>query len=360
MIRALWVGLLALAWMAASPAAAASRLFSDEAPLKIVITGPFPTLVRAAKTSTNPYPATLSVTDGAGAAQTMPIQMSARGLTRRTAGYCSFPPLALIFDKTKAHGTLFQGQHRLKLVTYCKNQDDFEQRVVLEYLAYKLYNLITPMSFRARAADVTYRKDETDAGVTRFGFLLEDIDDVAERNHLAKLTAATRQILPAQLDAHAAVRGTLFEFMISNLDWEFLAGPAGVDCCHNSRFLAAKGATPATARAIVPVPYDWDYSGFVDSPYAGPPEGIRSVNRTTDRFYRGYCITTGEVPSVIEEYRAHRAAMMAVIDGEPRLKANFRSKAARFIDGFFTLLDDPERVQSQIVKHCRQGTLSSD
>lgn len=352
MIRALWFGLMAVAWAAASSSAAESRLFVDEAPLKIVITAPFPELVRNAKTNTSPYPASLSVTDGAAAAQSLPIQVNARGLTRRTAGYCAFPPIGLTFDKATAHGTIFQGQHKLKLVTYCRTPSDYEQRIVLEYLTYHLYNLITPMSFRVRAADVTYRKDDKDAGVTRFGFLIEDIDDVAQRNHLQKLTAATRQISRAQLNPHAEARAALFEFMIGNLDWDFLAGPAGVDCCHNGRFLAARGATPANATSVVPVPYDWDYSGLIDAPYSGVPEGI-PINRLTDRYFRGYCESSGEIAAVIEEYRARRAEMMAVINGEARLNPSFRAKSTRFLEGFFTLLDDPARVQSQIVRHCR-------
>ena len=352
MIRALWIGLLALAWVGASPAAAKSRLFGDEAPLKIVVTAPFPALVGAAKTSTNPFPATLSVSEGGGAAQTLAIQLKARGLTRRTAGYCQFPPLALTFDKATTHGTVFQGQHKLKLVTYCRPPADYEQRIVLEYLAYRLYNLITPMSYRVRAADVTYRKDERDAGMTRFGFLVEDIDDVADRNDRDRLSAASHQVPATRLDAHAAARATVFEYMIGNLDWELLAAAPGTDCCHNSRFIAARDAVPATATAVAPVPYDFDYSGFVDSPYAGPPPSI-PIQRLTDRFYRGYCVSSGEIPSVLAEYRSHRAEMMALINGEARLTPAFKTKTARFMDGFFTLLDDPGRVQSQIVKHCR-------
>ncbi|HEX7761474.1 MAG TPA: hypothetical protein VF459_18350 [Caulobacteraceae bacterium] len=352
MIRTLWVGLVALACMGASPAAAKSRLFSDDAPLKIVISAPFPALVRAAPTSTKPFAAALSVAEGAGPAQSVPIQLSARGLTRRTAGYCQFPPLALKFDKATVRGTPFQGQNKLKLVTYCRPQADYEQHIVLEYLAYRLYNLITPMSYRVRAADVTYRKDDSDAGVTRFGFLVEDIDDVADRNDRDRLTAASHQVSATQLDAHAAARVTLFEYMIGNLDWELLASAPGTDCCHNSRFIAARGATPATASAVVPVPYDFDFSGLVDAPYSGPPDGI-PVSRLTERYYRGYCVSNGEIPAVAQEYRAHRAEMMALIDGEPRLNPTFRAKTDRFMEGFFALLDDPGRIQSQIVRRCR-------
>lgn len=352
MIRALWLGLTAVAWMLASPAAAKTELFSEEAPLQLVINAPFPALVRAAKTSTNPFPATLSVTDGAGPAQSFPIELRARGLTRRTGGYCSFPPLSLTFDKATVKGTIFQGQKRLKLVTYCNTPADQEQRIVLEYLAYRLYNLVTPLSYRVRAAEVTYRNGDKDSGLKRFGFLIEDIDDVAERNHRQELEATSKQITAAQLDARAAGRAALLEYMISNLDWDFLAASAGEDCCHNSRFLAAKDATPGTATAVVPLPYDFDYSGLVDAPYAVVPESLR-VNGVTDRLYRGYCVSTGEMPAVIEEFRSQRAGMMALINGDPRLNSRFRAKAARFMDGFFAVLDDPARVQAQIVKKCR-------
>jgi len=351
MIRAFRFGIAALACALAFPAAAQSRLFSDDTPLKIVLSAPFPALVRAAKTSMNPYPATLTVTEGAQPAQTLPIQVRARGLTRRTAGFCEFPPLQLQFgEKATLKSTVFRGQHKLKLVTYCRDHADFEQRIMLEYLAYKLYNVITPMSYRVRPAQVTYRSNDKDAGVSRFGYLIEDLDDVAERNHAKPLTLASHQINATQFDAHAAGRAALFEYMIGNLDWDFLAGPKGAECCHNSRFIAADDKAPL--QGVVPIAYDFDFSGFVDSPYAGPPEGL-PVTKLTQRLYRGYCVSSGEIPSVIKEFQGHRAEMMALINGDPRLEPRFKGKAARFMDGFFTLLDDPARVQKEIVQHCR-------
>ena len=352
MIKAISVGMAALAWMLATPAAAKQSLFTDEAPLQLVINAPFPTLVRAAKTSTNPFPATLTVTDGANPAQTMPVELRARGLTRRTGGYCSFPPLSLTFDKTKVEGTPFQGQKKLKLVTYCNIPADQEQRIVLEYLAYRLYNLVTPLSYRVRAADVTYSNGDKDDGLKRFGFLIEDIDDAASRNKLKEMKAASKQVKAAQLDPRAAGRAALLEYMVGNLDWDFLAAPAGADCCHNSRFLAAKGATPATASAVVPLPYDFDYSGFVDAPYAVVPEALK-VSSVTERLYRGYCVSTAEMPAVIDEFRGKRTEMMAVINNEPRLNPRYRAKAAKYLDGFFAVLDDPAKVDAQIVKKCR-------
>lgn len=351
MVRAL-LGLVALAWFLATPAMAADKLFADQAaPLRITLTAPFPALEREAKTSLKPVPATLTLTDQSGATQSFPIQVRPRGISRRKV-YCAFPPIYLMFDKAAMKASLFHGQHHLKLVTYCHTGADYEQRIMLEYLVYKLYNLITPMSLKARAAEVTYRSSPSDPGITRFGFLIEDVNKAAERNGGEVLNGPSHMVSLGQLDAHATTRATLLEYMVGNLDWEFLASAPGEKCCHNSRLVAAPGATPATARNVAPLPYDFDFTGFVNPPYAGPPEGI-PIDSLTQRFFRGYCALSGEIPSVAQEYLAHRADMMALIDNQPGLNASFREKADRFLDGFFAVLNDPARMQSQLIRHCR-------
>jgi hypothetical protein len=351
MIRAFWLALVGLIWALAAPATAQTRLFSTDAPLRITLTAPFPTLVRAAKTKLDPYPATLTVTDGTAPAQNLAIQIRPRGISRRVGGFCTFPPLQLRFgDKAALKETVFRGQKKLKLVTYCQDHDDYEQRIMLEYLAYRLYNTVTPMSYRVRAAQVTYRSSDQDKGVTRFGYLIEDIDDLADRNHAKVLELKPHQITAAQFDARGAIRAAMLEYMIGNLDWDFLGAAAGQECCHNSRFVAASDQPPL--KGVTPLVYDFDFSGFVDSPYAGPPVGL-PVQKITDRLYRGYCANNAEIPAVVDEYKAHRADMMGLINGQPGLDARVKAKTVRFMDGFFTTLDDPAKVESQIVKRCR-------
>jgi hypothetical protein len=351
MVRAV-LALVALAWMAAAPTLASPDLFADDAPpLHFTLTAPFATLAAKAKYSLDAYPASLTLSDGTASAQSFPIQVRPRGISRRKM-YCAFPPLYLSFDKSAMHGTPFHGQKKLKLVTFCRPVADYEQRVMLEYLVYRLYNQITPMSYRVRAAEVTYRDGPNAQGVTRFGYLIEDIKDVADRNQREELKGPSHMVSLAQLDAHAAARAALFEFMIGNLDWEQLASAPGEACCHNIKLLAAPGATPATAREVTPVPYDFDSTGFVDPPYAGPPAGV-PVDSLTQRYYRGYCGISAEIPSVAQEYLAHRADMKAAIDRQPGLTAGFRDKADRYLDGFFAIIGDPGRLQSQVIKHCR-------
>ena len=355
MVRAFWLGLLALGLMLASPAVAKPHLFDDDAgPLKIVLTAPFPELIRNDRgTVLAHYAASLVVTDGDDPAITLPIQVSARGISRRIAGYCSFPPILLTFDKASAKGTLFKGQKKLKLVTYCRTPPDYEQRIRLEFLAYRLYNMITPISLKVRPAEVTYRNSLTDAGVTRFGYLIEDINDAADRNDRDKLSGTTHQVSLRQLDPHAAAEAAMFEFMISNLDWDMLAATPGTECCHNIRLLAAHDATPATATAVVPVPYDFDFSGYVDAPYASPPASIADLDSVTQRYYRGYCASNGEVASVAAEYSAHRDQMLALIANDPVLTQGFKDKTTRYLGDFFEILNDPSRLQRMVINHCR-------
>jgi len=74
---------------------------------------------------------------------------------------------------------------------------------------------------------------------------------VVKRNEQERLRGVKR-ISASQLDAAAAARYAVFEYMISNLDWAMTAGPAGADCCHNARLMGAKGVTGAST-GLIPV-----------------------------------------------------------------------------------------------------------
>lgn len=350
MLGWLGIGAVALALLAAAPASSQTPLFGDDAPIAVTLTGPFAELARTDRTPQS-YPATLTLAQGPGAPQTFQVQIQARGYSRRVLGYCRFPPLFLRFDKAEVKKTLFAHQKKLKLVTYCNPESGYDQHIVLEYLAYRLYNLVTPMSLRVRAAEVTYKSGAADPGLTRFGYLIEPVNDAADRNDRDELAAASRQVSKAQLDARATAMATLFEYMIGNLDWEYLAGPPG-SCCHNAKLVAARNASAATATDVVPIPYDYDSSGFVDPPYAMPPAGF-PIESVTDRYYHGYCVSTPAMGVAIDEFRARRQAMTALIEAEPHLNAASRAKAERYLDGFFAVLDDPRRVQREIIDRCR-------
>jgi hypothetical protein len=327
-----------------APASAQTPLFSDNSELPILIEGPIGALVRAAPRSTNALPAALTV-----AGRRFDIQLAPRGFSRRTLGICNFPPLRIDLDGER-QGTVLQGQNKLKLVTRCQSGTAYEQLTVLEYTAYRLYNEITPLSFRVRPVRTTYRDSGRRREEVQFNFLIEDVDDLARRNQRVALDVQTREVASSQLDPQQAAIVGIFQYMIGNLDWDMVQGPEGEECCHNGKLLAAS----ATSRErVIPVPYDFDFSGFVNAPYAQPPEGI-PVRNVRSRHYRGLCRYNEQAQAAAELFRARREQLYAVIDGETRLNEQRRRTAREYIEGFFEILDDPRRFQRQIIDDCRR------
>ncbi len=319
----------------------ATPLFAALDPIDITITGPVNDIVRKMASSTDPRPATLNIGD-----ETLEIELSARGNSRRRPDVCKFPPLRVRFAAPPAEGSLFQKQKTLKLVTHCRAQESFQRHTLLEYAAYRMYNEVTEASFRVRFANVRYVDSGSGKTVAeRIGFFIEDADDVAKRLGMKEISAGKLSI--AQHDPAAAARAALFFHLIANHDWSMLAGPEG-ECCHNGKLL---GADKAAATGLTYLPYDFDYSGFVDAPYAAPPEdfGIKSV-RT--RYYRGDCALNAELTTAAAEFRDRRAAIEAAIRATPKLDTKTAEKAVGFLEGFFDDIADDAAV-AKLAKRCR-------
>lgn len=349
MLKHFWLG-LAAAFLFAGPAAAQHPLFAENSELEVTIEAPFSTLIRAARRNTDPHPGAL-ILNGRGEPQRYELLVSARGQTRRTTDRCNFPPLLINFENNALRETLFRGQNRLKMTTHCRPGPNYAQYYALEYTAYRLYNEITPFSFRVRPLRVTYRDTEGRRDDdTRFAFFVEDEDDLARRNGRVALEIETRTTIASQLNAEAAARLALFQFMIGNVDWDMLESAQGRACCHNTRLMAVSETSPAD---LIAAPYDFDSAGFVDAPYAAPPEGLDLAN-VRERYYRGYCRHNDQLPAAIALFQSRRAALTAVIENETRIPEQRRRTARRYIDDFFEVISNPERVQRQLIARCRR------
>jgi hypothetical protein len=309
----------------AGAAQPATPLFASDAPIRVTIQGPMASL--ASNRSEVPRAATMTV-DGVA----YPIALSPRGITRKTSDICDFPPLRVQLTGTAPAGSLFDHQRRLKLVTHCKRAADFQQKVLLEYAAYRLYNLMSPLSFRARLANIDYLDETGRPYVSRVGFFIEDFDDVAKRNDMRD--AHMGSLVPlSQIDPQAGGRMAVFEYMISNYDWSMRAAPKGEECCHNGRLLAG-GAN----GLLTPVPYDFDYSGLVDAPYATPPEGI-PVSNVRQRNYRGYCVHFAQARAAAAQISPRRAEFIGLFATIPGLDQRSQGRAASYIQAFFNDVD---------------------
>ena len=337
---------LIAAILAASPAAAIepsppTPLFANDVPIRLTIQGPIGQIARGAEDSTAPRPASLIL---AAPPETHAIRLSARGLTRRLKQTCTFPPLRVELAQPAA-ASLFAGQRRLKLVTHCRSSEGFQQHLLLEYAAYRMFNLLSPSSFRVRLATIDYAEPSGKLSATRWGFFIEDLDDAARRNGLTEARVGPR-IEVSQLEPRQAARVALFEYMIGNLDWSMRAGPEGDACCHNARLIGGVGTT------LVPLPYDFDYSGLVDAPYAVPPDGF-NIMSVKNRVYQGYCRHSAEALAAAADIRARRPAIEALFGQVPGMSDKTRAKALAYLGGFFSDIATDDTVRAKLLRSCR-------
>ena len=335
---------LAATPLAAAPPEPAKPLFASDDQIHITIRGPIDVLARGGPDSRNNVTGTIAVN---GTQDVLPIELALRGITRRERDVCQFPPLRVVFNQPPPAGSLFAGQRKLKLVTHCRPAESFQNYVLLEYGTYKIYNQLTPMSFRARLAQVDYVTADGRSITSRVGFFLEQIDDVGRRNGMREAKVGER-IPVAQLSPPDAARTGLFEYMVGNLDWAMQAGPAGDACCHNSPLIGPTGASSAT---LYPVPYDWDFSGLVDTPYAVPPDAL-NVSSVRQRRYRGFCRHNAEARVEIARMRSMQAPLMATFSTVPGLDPRVTKKATNYLAGFFADIASDATVEAKLLKTC--------
>jgi hypothetical protein len=322
-------------------ASAPGLLFGDDAPLTLRLEAPFADVKRG---SDDPEysPARLSYVGPDGTTVGVDLRVRVRGKSRRQI--CSFPPLLLNFRTKELAGTLLEGQDRLKLVTHCEPGDANAQWVHLEYLAYRVLNLLTEASLRARPVEVTYFDTERQRELASHpGILLEDEELFAARHGLHAI--ADQSLQRTRYDESALVLLETFQYFIGNTDWSALAGPAGSACCHNVVPLARDDGV------LVPIAYDFDSSGIVDASYALPDERLR-ISTVRERRYRGVCQDLTTLRASFAPFLDRRHDIVALYESHPLLTKRSRERALAYIEGFYGLIADPARVERAFRSSC--------
>ena len=82
------------------------------------------------------------------------IRIKARGKNRREV--CMFPPLYININDSQLKNGYLANTEKIKFVTHCIQTKRNNDCVLKEYLLYKMFNLISPYSFRVRLARVKY------------------------------------------------------------------------------------------------------------------------------------------------------------------------------------------------------------
>ena len=321
-----------------------AQLFSSNDVLEVTIRGPFSTIMRVRSVDED-QPATLTYSDPEAGDVSVELGIRTRGRFRHKEEVCPFAPLRLNFKKSAVKGTVFAGSDKLKLVTHCRNgATPYTQALLKEHLAYRILNQVTDNSFRVRMMRVTYvDSDRGDRERTYLAFVIEHRDQLAERIGVAvnsRESAEIKLLNPVQINL-----GSVFQYLIANTDFSPIRAAPGETCCHNNVLFGDQDGD------ILPIPYDFDMSGIVNAPYAvpNPRFGLRNVR---ERLYRGRCVNNANITSSTNAFIARKQAILDLIANEENFTNGTRKKTLKFVNEFFATIEDPEKVQADLVQKC--------
>ncbi|MEP6992753.1 MAG: hypothetical protein ABJA80_17590 [bacterium] len=319
-------------------AAAVPPLFAAEAPLAVTFRANFGRL-RGDRTGTAPWrAATMSYAGADGHVVTVPLRVKTHGIWRLK--HCELPPLRLNFSNKEAKGTLLYDLQKPKMVSVCRDENNYERLVLKEMQLYRIYQVLTPQSHRVRTLRVSYTDSASGkVEATRYAFVIEDPDELADRfgGTMTKTKGATAD----DIDAEPLALAYLFEYFIGNLDFSF-------NGLHNTELVVKPDGSLA-----IPVAYDFDFSGAVNAPYATVDPQFRS-RRVVDRVFRGYCAIAPAYPSALARFQEKKDAIYALYHDElgALLTPDVARESLSYFDDFYADVKTPKDAQDNVFGHC--------
>lgn len=278
----------------------------------------------AQKRSNDYFPATLQTAGG----MAYDVEVRARGRYRRMNA--EVPPFKIKFRKKDLFARGLDSLNEIKVVLPMKAGSEGDELVVKEYLAYRMFEQITGTGIRARLVSLTLTDTRTPKSKPRkcLAIFLEDEEEAAAR--LGGSLVEQYGIGPGQLDPNQAAAVTLFQYMIGNTDWDF-------EMQRNIRFVQLPGNAE-----ILALPYDFDFSGLVNAPYASPESktGLRDV--------RERLLLSGNLPA--EALSAARTLFLekktAVYEAcrSGFLSKNTQAQTIKYLNRFFSQLEEKAEI----------------
>lgn len=275
----------------------------------------------ADRNSDDKHPAELRFKDEHGDWQNWDLKVNVRGKFRRIK--CNeLPPLKLNFKKKDLEAAGLADFDDFKLVTYCVDDYNAAKELLLkEYLVYKMYNQLTDQSFRVQLLNITYKDTKTGSKKRQMGFLIEDAAQLRARIDAEK-SEVERAIEAERFDPQVTRTVALFEYMIGNTDWQ-------ITLSKNVKYVAKDDI-------LIPIPYDFDFSGVVGASYA--TYSLKKYGQSTlyNRVYQGFeTTTTTELKETMAYFQEKKDEIYNVIYQFKRLGPDARQQMINYLDTFF-------------------------
>ena len=274
---------------------------------------------------------TLTAPDGA----TFKIEVRARGRYRRKIAV--WPPLKLKFDKSDLQKAGYAPLNDIKVSLPCYDNQQGNELVVREYLAYRMFEQLAPAgSLRARLVQLTLRDTNggktTDKTVT--AMFIEDIEECAGRLNGKAVEEFGLAASKYQLEQAAMM--VMFQYFVGNTDWD-------LSMSRNLRLIKPleKGAK------VLAVPYDFDFSGFVNAPYATPAVESKLRN-VRDRHLKPGVIPQEALSKALETLRAEKETLLKWC-AHPNLSPATAQECAQYLRFFFEELEGKNPIPEKLI-----------
>ena len=269
------------------------------------------------------YPAEFFFKDGPLKGQSWDVKLSQRGKFRRRI--CDFPPLKMTVSKKQLKKEELRRKYNdYKLVTHCLDDKSAKVHIMKEYLAYRIYNLLSPSSFRVQLLQIDYHDTHGYQHIKKqFGILIEDEDQMAKRiNGKVRdtLNLQTNSFQRMNVNVHA-----LFQYMIGNSDWSIIQN-------RNCKLVELE-----EEASFVVVPYDFDFSGLVEASYAIPNVDYEHTS-ITDRIFLGDA-SDEDMEDCKQQFLEQQNIIIDYCKRFHHLKKRERKRIGRYLDGFFEELE---------------------
>lgn len=311
------------------------QLFASDEVLQFKITGKLNALFND-RSNTVIHPMLLQYSGKDDNLVSVPLRIQTRGNFRRLKENCAMPPLMLNFQKSKKN-TIFQKVNKLKLVMPCGG----DEYVIREWLVYKVYNLITEKSFKARLAQVEFedslKKRKTEI---HYCILLEDERSLAVRNK--SIVWNKTMVAMNNTSKDEFLKMAIFQFMIGNTDWS-------VPYLQNIKLI-----TKDSAKAPYTIPYDFDHAGIVSAPYALPAEELE-LSSILERRYRGYCETDkNNLTEALTFFNKLKDSIYSLYTNCKFIDSRYLKFVTRYLNDFYKIINSPKEIETHFGHPCRQ------
>ena len=267
------------------------------------------------------------------------LRIKPRGQFRK--GHCSYAPFWLNIRKADIVNENLQEVKKFKVVTKCKGGKDYSEYVLKEYLTYKIYNLLSPVSFRVRLVHLKYidtgrKNKETDS----WGFLIEPEEMMAER--IDAIVIKNDEISMRFMRKEEMDLAALFQYMVGNPDYS-IAGR------HNMKLLGLPGFGTV---GYTPVPYDFDYTGLVNTEYALPGENL-GITTVRQRYFLGPCREDQEYQVAIDHIHSHREEILELVSDFPYMSDRHKNEMIAYLEDYFHSASNQNFIESKLKSTCR-------